>query len=101
MGFVFHVKKEWFEKIRSGNKTHEYRVYNKYWIARISRLLYLDSPIPITPSPIYFALGYPKKEDKNKTIKAIIKKNSVRNGYFTDLKYDGKVFDIEFKVLGE
>ena len=28
---TFNVKKEWFEKIKSGEKTHEYREYKPYW----------------------------------------------------------------------
>lgn len=98
---IFHLKKEWFEKVKSGEKTHEYRVYNDYWLKRIVRCLYLDCPVYIPPGPICFALGYPKKEDKDKIIKAFITKVSVRNGSFTDLKYDGMVFDIQFKVAKE
>ena len=29
------IKKEWFEKIKSGEKTHEYREMSDYWIKRI------------------------------------------------------------------
>ena len=35
---TFNLKKEWFEKIKSGEKTHEYRVMNDYWCKRISAL---------------------------------------------------------------
>ena len=32
---TFNLKKEWFEKIKSGEKTHEYRVSSKYWQNRL------------------------------------------------------------------
>lgn len=32
---TFNVKKEWFEKIKSGEKTHEYREVKPYWINRL------------------------------------------------------------------
>lgn len=33
---TFNLKKEWFEKIKSGEKTHEYRVFSSYWVKRIT-----------------------------------------------------------------
>ncbi|CDE59261.1 uncharacterized protein BN657_01508 [Fusobacterium sp. CAG:439] len=32
---TFNLKKEWFEKIKSGEKTHEYRLANNYWNKRL------------------------------------------------------------------
>ena len=32
---TFNLKKEWFEKIKSGEKTHEYREFKYYWFVRI------------------------------------------------------------------
>ena len=32
---TFNLKKEWFEKIKSGVKTHEYREVKPYWTTRI------------------------------------------------------------------
>ena len=34
---TFNLKKEWFEKIKSGEKTHEYRLYNSYWEKRLCK----------------------------------------------------------------
>ena len=28
---TFNLKKEWFEKIKRGEKTHEYREVKEYW----------------------------------------------------------------------
>ena len=77
---TFNLKKEWFEKIKSGEKTQEYRLVNDYWNIRVLNLLkkYLDRDekelglcwtetaqntfsnfsIPIK-APCRFALGYP------------------------------------------
>ena len=57
---TFNLKKEWFEKIKSGEKTHEYRIYNDYWG---NRLLYKKLPCRCV-----FACGYPKKEDTTKKL---------------------------------
>ena len=37
---VFNLKKEWFEKIKNGEKTHEYRIVKLYWTNRIRKSLY-------------------------------------------------------------
>lgn len=50
---------------------------------------------------IMFKLGYPKKDDQNKQLLAVITKApEIINGKNTDLKVDAPVFDIEFKLLG-
>ena len=36
---VFPLKKEWFEKIKSGEKTVEYREVKPYWSKRIVKLI--------------------------------------------------------------
>ncbi len=36
---TFNLKKEWFEKIKSGEKTHEYREWSFYWAKRISNAI--------------------------------------------------------------
>lgn len=105
---IFHLKKEWFNKIKSGEKTHEYRVCNKYWTTRITRIqkefeerkqiidMTKQHPDKVV---ICFINGYPGYDDLDKCISAIIKNISIVDGKDTDLKYAGKVFDIEFEVL--
>jgi len=34
---IFNLKKEWFDKIKSGEKTHEYRLATDYWRKRIEK----------------------------------------------------------------
>lgn len=89
---TFNLKKEWFEKIKNGEKTNEYRVYSDYWE---KRLLYRKLPCRCV-----FACGYPAKNDKTRRLNAIIKNvSAIENGINTDLKTNEMVLDIEFEVI--
>lgn len=102
---IFHLKKEWFEKVKSGEKTHEYRVYNDYWKKRINKLqkdiefrkqvLDITSTHPDKVS-VCFMCGYPSYDDNDKILYKVVKNISVVDGKNTDLKIDRKVFDIDF-----
>ena len=35
---IFPLKKEWYEKIKRGEKTIEYREFKPYWIKRIEKI---------------------------------------------------------------
>ena len=125
---TFNLKKEWFEKIKSGEKTHEYREMTDYWIKRIhptfvkgiSKVENVDrymcdyyKNIPAikftygrcnfqNQDGIIFCCGYPKKSDKEKRLFAkIISVTSNVNGTYTDLKINKPVYDIEFELLKE
>ena len=100
--FVFNLKKEWYEKIKSGEKTHEYREYKPYWITRINNYfnttfddvdLVLQEPKRLVKH-IGFKCGY-----KGETIKAITKSIRIADGLFTDLEIKKTVFDIEFELI--
>ena len=116
---TFNLKKEWFEKIKNGEKTHEYRVQNKYWISRIKNFIgcnpvkerldyviqygeYFSYDIPVnTPysRACCFVCGYPKKDDKEKRVYGIVKNISANiDGRETDLEINEPVFDIEFET---
>lgn len=117
---VFNLKKEWFEKIKSGEKTHEYRRQTLYWTKRLSRLFnsapigikqeFIESSDPSEYStavfnfkgnfPICFCCGYPAANDKEKRIYANLKR-IIPNvwGKDTDLKIDEPVFDIQFELI--
>lgn len=82
-----HLKKKWFDKIKSGQKKHEYRLATPYWEKRLNRRI-----------KVSLYCGYPKKGDWNKCITFSILKISRINGKHTDLAVDADVFDIE---LGE
>ena len=121
---TFNLKKEWFEKIKSGEKTHEYRVMSDYWIKRIDPIgrkpefidrymcdFFKNIPaikwtygIPHLKNSdgIIFCCGYPKKSDKEKRLYAKIKSiTSNVNGMYTDLRVNKPVYDIEFELIEE
>lgn len=101
---IFHLKKEWFEKIKSGKKTHEYREVKQYWITRIKNkfdYLWCDIeelkcgaeyyPIGIN---IIFQRGY-----NGEKLKANVTTIKIVDGWNTDLKINKDVFDIEFELI--
>lgn len=116
---TFNLKKEWFEKIKSGERTHEYRIMSEYWNKRITNLFKKAHAIvalnilrrrisdgqitELYPDfEIRFACGYPKKNDKEKFLKAKILLITCNvNGIDTDLKIDKPVYDIEFELIKE
>lgn len=114
---TFNLKKEWFEKIKSGEKTHEYREVKPYWTKRL--LKYANEIIDARKTIVYHAIskdadlsilptlrikccfknGYPKKTDKNNILYAEIVSINKLNGKNTDLKIDKPVYDIEFELI--
>ena len=56
---VLHLKKEYFDQIKSGEKKEEYREVTPYWEKRLSGRNY---------EKIIFLCGYPSLDDKDKTI---------------------------------
>lgn len=90
----------WFEEIKSGRKTHEYRQAKPFWDKRIHWIKdafelqsygYDDIFIPI----VIFQKAYRKNPE---TMEFQIKGVTYKNGKDTDLHIDGYVYDIE---LGE
>ncbi len=119
---TFNLKKEWFEKIKSREKTHEYIVMSDYWVKRIHPTYFKGQivdrymcdyfkNIPAikftygrlnfkNSDGIVFCCGYPKKGDKEKRLYAkIISITSNVNGNYTVLKINKPVYDIEFELL--
>ena len=89
---TFNVKKEWFEKIKSGEKTHEYREYKPYWEKRLCKRM--------EDYTICFACGYPRKNDNQRRLYAKLKAVYYLNsGLYTDLKINKPVYDIEFELI--
>jgi len=80
----------WFEEIKSGRKTHEYRLETPFWRKRIVRDGFFYNF-----DFVEFQKAYRKNAEKM-TFK--IKSISIHNGKNTDLRVDTDVFDIE---LGE
>jgi hypothetical protein len=100
---IFNLKKEWFDKIKSGEKTHEYRIVKDYWFRRLFLYSHIQCRQTMLPlhSECVFCCGYPAKEDTSKRLRAKIKNICIRNGLETDLKIDKDVFDIHFELMKE
>lgn len=112
---TFNLKKEWFEKIKSGGKTHEYREVKPYWTKRfvnLSENIFFCAPygrfcyinqigkcVDELKEECFLVCGYPKKDDKDKRLKARIKNICIVNGLETDLKINKDVYDIEFELI--
>ena len=100
---TFNLKKEWFDKIKSGEKTHEFREVKEYWFKRLflySHILCRQTMLPLHNECV-FCCGYPEKENTSKRLRAKIKSICIRNGMKTDLKINKPVFDIEFELIKE
>lgn len=98
---TFNLKKEWFDKIKSGEKTHEYRLATDYWRKRIEKWVFTAKMRRLCPY-IELRCGYPKSTDKDKILKAVvIEQPKIVSGKNTDLAIDKDVYDIEFKLIQE
>ena len=79
------LKDIWFEKIKSGIKTHEYREYKDFWIKRLS--------LPNKYDYVEFQKAYRKNPERMKfeieSITLLDEKSA------NDLKINTPVFDIK------
>ena len=107
---IFPLKKEWYEKIKSGEKTIEYREVKPYWTKRFINagcennkgdieLLLKGEIVCLHPiiSPICkLRLGY-----SNTYMKARIKNISIIDGKKSDLHIDKSVYAIHLDEVIE
>lgn len=119
---TFNLKKEWFEKIKSGEKTHEYREVKDYWanifvkeffqIDKKKRPLdfecykrgmniYLQTNLGKYNNPSICFMNGMISEDVKPRIYAKMKSIRIINGLTTDLKINKPVYDIEFELIKE
>lgn len=100
---IFTLKKEWYEKIKSGEKTIEYREVKPYW----TRRLYREGCLPTKYTPYEYKdsgwqpscilqLGYTKKR-----LEAWIVKVEIVDGKDTDLHIDKPVYAIHLADVRE
>ena len=91
---IFPLKKQWYEKIKSGEKTIEYRDVKDYWAKR----LFPDIPEDLVGEPrrCYLQLGYTKNR-----LEAWITKIEVVDGKDTDLAIDKPVYAIHLVNVKE
>lgn len=72
-----NVKKEYFQMVKVGDKIEEFRIYNDYWIKKLSK----------SYDCIYYKCGYPRNDDRDKII---------------CFKYDGfSIRNIKHKEFGD
>lgn len=114
---IFPLKKEWYEKIKSGEKTIEYREVKPYWVKRLQKEwgLNYDSYVPKIkrliftseclgtayncndkPIPCKLRLGY-----TNQYMTANITKIKIIDGKDTDLHIDKPVYAIHLANVRE
>lgn len=120
---IFSLKKEWYEKIKSGEKTVEYREAKEYWHKRFykwckkqweeinkeygikfpmsplmfckeSEIIGTEFRIGSKSELVYFQLGY----NPDTRLKATIFKIEIVDGKKTDLKIDKPVYAIHFTL---
>lgn len=108
---TFNLKKEWFEKIKNGEKTHEYREYKPYWRKRFEK--YFECDLSMTKMclsnetrfdksyDIEFVCGYAPKDNKDKRIKAKVKAIRMVWRLDTDFKNLIPVYDLRFEIIKE
>ena len=97
---VFNLKSEWYDKINSGIKTHEYREVKPYWATRIEKFIKQELNNKASGFPyVEFRKGYPKLSDPKAEFFVVKVKNiTIVNGLNTDLKIDKLVYDIELDL---
>lgn len=87
----------WFEEIKSGRKTHEYRKATPFWYQRLlsyMRLVALcnSSDVTLARPQVQFQKAYRKNPER---ITFEISKITIIDGEYTDLECVEDVFDIE------
>lgn len=62
------LKKQWFDKIKSGEKKEEYRENSEYWQRRLYRSMDANDAEFKHFDRLVFTLGYPKSGDKERRL---------------------------------
>lgn len=117
---TFNLKKEWFDKIKIGEKTHEYREVKDFWTDRLVKeffnidkkkkpydfeiykqgmIIYLQNECGHYNRPLLCFMNGMKSEEEKPRLYAKMKSIIIINGSFTDLKVDIPVYDIEFELI--
>ena len=60
------VKGEYFDAIKRGEKTEEYRLYNEYWIARL--IFEGTFTAPKKYDHLIITKGYPRRDDESRRL---------------------------------
>lgn len=110
---IFPLKKEWYDKIKSGEKTVEYREVKDYWTKRISLNLCRPMFALYPPKEVFkkvSAIGFSQRLENSCKLRLgytsqymtakIIKIEAV-NGKDTDLHIDKPVYAIHLADVRE
>ena len=92
---IFPLKKEWYEKIKSGEKTVEYREVKPYWQTRLYSTIKFLKEGKIRKC--FLQWGY----NSETRLSAIIIKIEVVDGKDTDLHIDKPVYAIHLADVRE
>ena len=108
---TFNLKKEWFEKIKRGEKTHEYRELKPYWTQRLKKEfgeldfsvteLRFGTPKTFNRTHTICFMNGMIPEEKRPRLYAKFKSIRLAYGMDTDLKINAPVYDIEFELINE
>lgn len=101
---IFPLKKEWYDKIKSGEKTVEYREVKPYWSIRLWHEN-CDPPyhwelvkeFGVFPIVCYLQLGYNPKT----RLRAFVEAVEIVDGKNTDLHIDKPVYAIRLSDVKE
>ena len=103
---TFNLKRIWFDKIKNGEKVHEYREVKPYWTKRLENYFdFQEEDWEIINNgklemqdfiPICLRCGY-----STEYIEAYMLSISKINGLNTDLKVDKDVYDIEIVLISD
>lgn len=118
---TLHLKKVWFDKIKSGKKIREYREVKDFWTDRLVKeffnidkkkkphdfeiykqgmIIYLQNEYAHYNRPLLCFMNGMKSEEDKPRLYAKMKSIRIINGSFTDLKIDTPVYEIEFELMG-
>ena len=105
---TFPLKKEWYEKIKSGEKTVEYRELKEYWAKRIYKITGGANRFHKRNYGWYYGFCYENPQIcklrlgyTNQYLIADIPKIEIINGKGTDLHIDKPVFAIHLTNIRE
>lgn len=87
-----HLKRKWWIKIKSGEKSTELRLATDYWRKRLIGRHYDE---------IHLLLGYPKKDDKSRVLKrkwTLVSKETVLHEEFGANPVEVFVIDVSQEI---
>ena len=95
---IFPLKKQWYEKIKSGEKIIEYREVKNYWTKRFISEFSLEDLLSVyVQKTCYLQLGY----NPDTRLQAKITKIEIVDGKDTDLAIDKPVYAIHLTDVKE